>query len=226
MTSTVVLERHVMHSDCSVSEGGLTLAMTLQIAFEVGLKTLQAHCATFYWSDYPKISHKMSDIHHRLPKTTPRLQAILRTMYDGRMRELCKPVASASLGKMMHTLQIGSGLQGYRLFLSHLILDLMLDSRFCSSIGRPVLGAVSYDCQQLNAVVTRTAIRIAMVMLSGLTSMMQCRDAMSSDLNADAISCDAPYHLMVPCYWHIVRCNEGLHKVDEEQQEQQGSRQY
>ena len=76
---------------------------------------------------------------------------------------------------MIYTLQNG-GVEGGGLLLIHLILDLLLDSRSCSSIGWPVLGTVGYDFQQLKAVVTPEGIRNPVIMITGLTSVIQRRD--------------------------------------------------
>ena len=56
----------------------------------------------------------------------------------------------------------------------HLILDLLLDSRFCSSIGWPMSGAVSSIMHQLCAVVTPEAIGVAVVIFSDLTGVIMC----------------------------------------------------
>ena len=48
MTSTVVLARQVTHSDCWGFEGGLTLAMTLQMSLKVILETSKHHNAALY----------------------------------------------------------------------------------------------------------------------------------------------------------------------------------
>ena len=101
MTSTAVLERQGTHADCSDLEGGLILAMTVQPALKVELKTSKQHSAALYKRLYQSSMHCISEIRHRLVITTPRLDAMLRIMYDGRMLGLCTAVASVASGMIL-----------------------------------------------------------------------------------------------------------------------------